>query len=129
MTLRDLHIDQSARVVNVEGNGISRQHLLDMGLIPDAVIKVVKYAPMGDPMEVLIHGYSLTLRLAEAAHIQVCPLTERNFVSDDVSEADDDSTFNHPEARVAETLHEHNSHPGYGEAGIYHDKTHEHPLS
>ena len=129
MTLRDLHIGQSARVVNVEGNGISRQHLLDMGLIPDAVIKVVKYAPMGDPMEVLIHGYSLTLRLAEAAHIQVCPLTERNFVSDDVSEADDDSTFNHPEARVAETLHEHNSHPGYGEAGIYHDKTHEHPLS
>ena len=88
MTLRDLHIGQSARVVNVEGDGINRQHLLDMGLIPDAVIKVVKYAPMGDPMEVLIHGYSLTLRLAEAAHIQVCPLTERNFVSDDVSKVD-----------------------------------------
>ena len=129
MTLRDLHIGQSARVVNVEGNGINRQHLLDMGVIPGAVIKLVKYAPMGDPMEVMIHGYSLTLRLAEAAQIQVCPMTEKNFVTDRKTEKVDNSTFNHPEARVAETLHEHNSHPGYGEAGVYHDKTHENPLA
>lgn len=128
MTLRDLHIDQSARVVNVDGDGINRQHLLDMGIIPGAVIKLVKYAPMGDPMEVMIHGYSLTLRLAEAAHIQVCPMTEKNFVTDGETEKVDNSTFNHPEARVAETLHEHNSHPGYGEAGVYHDKNHERPL-
>ena len=129
MTLRDLHIGQSARVVNVEGDGINRQHLLDMGIIPGAVIKLVKYAPMGDPMEVMIHGYSLTLRLAEAAHIQVCPMTEKNFVTNGEKEKVDSSTFDNPEARVAETLHEHNSHPGYGEAGIYHDKTHEHPLA
>ena len=95
MTLRDLHIGQSARVVNVGGDGINRQHLLDMGIIPDAVIKLVKFAPMGDPMEVMIHGYSLTLRLAEAAHIQVCPMSEVNFFSDEDKEKVDSSSFNH----------------------------------
>jgi len=129
MTLRGLKIGQSGKVVKVEGNGTSRQHLLDMGIIPGTTIKLVKFAPMGDPMEVMVHGYSLTLRLAEADKISI----EVEEHSDNSSEAElkeqNDSTFTHPEARVAETLHEHNSHPGYGEAGIYHDKNHEHPLS
>ena len=129
MTLRDLQIGQFGKVVKVEGNGISRQHLLDMGIIPGTIVKLVKFAPMGDPMEVMVHGYSLTLRLAEAEKIAV----QIEESADNPSEADKiqqkKSPFTHPEARVAETLHEHNSHPGYGEAGIYHDKDHENPLS
>lgn len=129
MTLRDLKIGQSGQVVKVEGNGISRQHLLDMGIIPGATIKLVKYAPMGDPMEVMIHGYSLTLRLAEAEKIEIQALEISDTALNEGGFRKNVSPFSHPEARVAETLHEHNSHPGYGEAGIYHDKTHEHPLS
>ena len=128
MTLRDLQIGQFGKVVTVEGNGISRQHLLDMGIIPGTIVKLVKFAPMGDPMEVMLHGYSLTLRLAEAEKISV----QRAESTDSTSDADTKqnySPFTHPEARVAETLHEHNSHPGYGEAGIYHDKDHENPLA
>lgn len=129
MSLRDLKIGQFGKVVKVEGNGISRQHLLDMGIIPGTTIKLVKYAPMGDPMEVLIHGYSLTLRLAEAEKISVQVEETANNTSEAETHKQNNSPFIHPEARVAETLHEHNSHPGYGEAGIYHDKSHEHPLS
>ena len=129
MTLRDLKIGQFGEVTQVEGNGICRQHLLDMGIIPGTTIKLVKYAPMGDPMEVMVHGYSLTLRLAEAEKISV----QRAEPTDSTTNADttpqNNSPFTHPEARVAESLHEHNSHPGYGEAGIYHDKNHERPLS
>ena len=73
ITLDKLDIGQSARIQTVNGEGQRRQHFLDMGLIPDAVIKLVKYAPLGDPMEVMIHGYSLTLRKADAALIEVEP--------------------------------------------------------
>ena len=72
-TLEKLNIGQSARIKAVNGEGQRRQHFLDMGLIPDAIIKLVKYAPLGDPMEVMIHGYALTLRKADAALIEVEP--------------------------------------------------------
>ena len=72
-TLDKLEIGQSAVIKKVKGKGSRRQHFLDMGVIPDAVVKLVKYAPMGDPMEVMIHGYSLTLRKADATMIEVEP--------------------------------------------------------
>ena len=74
MTLRDCKPGQSARVLSVGGEGALRQHFLDMGVIPGAELTVVKLAPMGDPMELRIHGYELTLRLADAEKIQIAPL-------------------------------------------------------
>ena len=67
MTLNNLQIGESAEIVAVGGAGALRQHFLDMGLIPGAEVTLVKFAPMGDPMELLIHGYELTLRLEDAA--------------------------------------------------------------
>ncbi len=71
MTLKNLEIGQSATVVSVGGEGALRQHFLDMGLIPDADVTLVKYAPMGDPMELRIHGYELTLRVEDAEKIKI----------------------------------------------------------
>ena len=129
MTLRELKIGESAVVMAVGGEGALRQHFLDMGLLPGVEVKLLKYAPMGDPMELLVRGYTLSLRLEEAANIscEVCEtcnwgqtpfaqMTKRGlspFVS-----SDEDFGYNL-------TLHEHNSHPGLGEAGKYHDPTHE----
>jgi ferrous iron transport protein B len=78
MTLKDLHIGQSATITAVGGEGALRQHFIDMGVIPGADVTLVKYAPMGDPMELLIHGYELTLRLADAAKIDVEPTEKKN---------------------------------------------------
>ena len=71
MTLKDLSIGKTATVCSVGGEGALRQHFLDMGLIPTADVTMVKYAPMGDPVEVRIHSYELTLRLDDAAQITV----------------------------------------------------------
>ena len=71
MTLKELAIGESAVIVSVGGEGALRQHFLDMGVIPGAEVTLVKYAPMGDPMELRIHGYELTLRLADAQQIEV----------------------------------------------------------
>ena len=71
MTLKELQIGKSAVVDTVGGSGALRQHFLDMGLIPGAEVTLVKLAPMGDPMELRIHGYELTLRLDDAARIGV----------------------------------------------------------
>lgn len=111
MTLDKLNIGQSACIKTVGGEGSNRQHFLDMGVIPDAVIKIVKYAPMGDPMEVAIHGYSLTLRKADAALIEVEPCEEKTE-----HQQDSNPIFDEKE------------HPGFGEAGKYHSKDHENPL-
>ena len=118
-TLDKLEIGQSAVIKTVKGKGSRRQHFLDMGVIPDAVVKLVKYAPLGDPMEVLIHGYSLTLRKADAKMIEV-ELNENTTV-----ENNDDFDINR---LYITSLHDHNAHPGLGEEGIYHDKTHENPV-
>ena len=117
ITLNQLKIGQSARIVAVNGEGSRRQHFLDMGVIPDAIVKLVKFAPLGDPMEVMIHGYSLTLRIADATLIDVEPSTEEEAVEDI-----------DPNRLYITALHDHNAHPGLGEEGIYHDKTHESPL-
>ena len=70
-TIKDLKIGESALITSVGGEGALRQHFLDMGLIPGAQVQLVKYAPMGDPMELQVHGYELTLRVADAAEIAV----------------------------------------------------------
>ena len=74
MTLKELELGNTAVVTVVGGEGSLRQHFLDMGVIPGAEVTLVKYAPMGDPMELRIHGYELTLRLADAARIEVEPV-------------------------------------------------------
>ena len=116
MTLRELPVGGSAVILEVGGTGSLRQHFLDMGLIPGARVKLVKYAPLGDPMELLVGGYTLTLRLADAAKIRI-ELAEElpqegNFIADD------------PSVRSVDPA----AHPGFGEAGRYHDKSHENPL-
>ncbi len=120
MTLKELKIGQTAAVLSVGGEGALRQHFLDMGLVPGAEVCLIKYAPMGDPMQVQIHGYELTIRLDDAAKIGVA----------DVQSAKDRSA-----ASVAGTAekknasrHEHTEHPGLGETGKYHVKADEHPL-
>jgi len=111
MKLSELKQGQSAYICSVGGKGALRQHLLDMGVIPGAHVKLIKFAPMGDPMEVRIHGYELTLRLSDADKI-VIRLT-------------DDEVIEQVEERVAEDETEH---PGLGEEGRYHEKKGEAPL-
>ena len=80
MTLRELEAGKSAVIRRVGGEGALRQHFLDMGMIPGAEVTVVKLAPMGDPMEVQVHGYELTLRLAEADQIDIEPIRQRSRI-------------------------------------------------
>ncbi len=112
-TLKDIRIGQSALVVNLNGEGALRQHFLDMGVIPGTRVTVVKYAPMGDPVELLIHGYKLTLRLADAEKIEVEPVTAEK----DKAETGDTGE----KEKVSE-------HPGFGEGGKYHPKGSGDPL-
>ena len=120
-TLDQLEIGKSARIRTVNGEGSRRQHFLDMGVIPEAIVKLVKYAPMGDPMELLIHGYSLTLRKSDAALIEVEPCAEAELPETPKQQNDNNQLY-------ITALHDHNAHPGLGEEGVYHDKTHENPL-
>ena len=121
ISLEQLGIGQFAVIKAVGGEGSRRQHFLDMGLIPDATIKIVKYAPLGDPMEVVIHGYSLTLRKEDASLITVEPCDEKESTDKASTVIDDNRLY-------ITALHDHNAHPGLGEEGIYHDKDHENPL-
>lgn len=113
MTLKELEIGKSARITVVGGEGELRQHFLDMGVIPGAEITLIKFAPMGDPMEFQIHGYELTLRVADAEKIEIEPLKERKEQKD---------------AGNAKDTVDHIEHPGYGEGGKYHVKADEKPL-
>ena len=114
-TLRDLKIGETGTVVSVGGEGALRQHFLDMGIIPEADVKLIKYAPMGDPMELRIHGYDLTLRLDDAGEIEI-----RNIRTKSDSEVNTKAT----KTKKAEI-----EHPGLGENGIrYHAKADENPL-
>ena len=110
MTLKELEIGKSATIKTVGGSGALRQHFLDMGMIPGAEVTVVKLAPMGDPMELQIHGYELTLRLAEADQIEIEPIKKR-------SRAHEGKEYLKP-----------SEHPGLGEDGKYHSKESENPL-
>ena len=110
MTLKDLNIGETAVVGTVGGEGALRQHFLDMGLIPGEEVTLVKFAPMGDPMELSIHGYELTLRLDDAARIGV-------------------TLAKAPAAKkAAEESEKPVEHPGLGEGGRYHTKKGENPL-
>lgn len=118
MTLDKLKVDESAVVKKVGGEGVLRQHLLDMGVIPGAEIYVIKFAPMGDPIEIQIHGYELTLRLSEASKITVEKIDERRDLEEEV---DEEQGFNHH-------IHSSVEHPGLGEDGKYHCKNDGDPL-
>ena len=110
MQLKELHIGQRARITEVGGEGALRQHLLDMGVIPGAEIMPIKLAPMGDPMEVRIHGYELTLRLADAAMIGVQPIEENGNDNDNEN---GDFSFDGKGNAPCHKL----EHPGLGEDG------------
>ena len=109
MTLRDLPIGKTATIRSVGGEGALRQHFLDMGLIPKGDVTMVKYAPMGDPMELRIHSYELTLRLADAEKIEI----------ENIRDTSEETV-----TRNRENI----PHPGLGEGGKYHQKETEHPL-
>ena len=110
MTLKELEIGKSAAIKKVGGEGALRQHFLDMGMIPGAEVTVVKLAPMGDPMELQIHGYELTLRLAEADQIEIEPIHQRS------------------RSHQGSEYIKKSAHPGLGEEGKYHSKENENPL-
>ncbi len=113
MTQKDLKIGEKAIIKEVGGEGSLRQHFLDMGIIPGATVKLIKYAPMGDPIALLIHGYELSLRLADAKNIKIEPIA---------AEADPDIfPGNSQRPKISE-------HPGLGETGKYHSRVHENPL-
>ena len=109
MTLKDLPIGKTATVQSVGGDGVLRQHFLDMGLIPQADVTMVKYAPMGDPVELRIHSYELTLRLADAQKIIVENVRDAKAA---------------PPNKRKEAI----PHPGLGEGGKFHSKKEETPL-
>ena len=109
MTLKELPIGKTATIVSVGGEGALRQHFLDMGIIPKAEITMVKYAPMGDPVEVRIHSYELTLRLADAEKITIENICEKKLL---------------PPKQTSKLI----DHPGLGEGGRYHNKEEENPL-
>ena len=110
MTLKELAIGKSAVIRTVGASGALRQHFLDMGMIPGAEVTVVKFAPMGDPMELQVHGYELTLRLAEAEQIEVEEISER--------------TNSHSRGERLKPV----DHPGLGEEGKYHSEEDANPL-
>lgn len=110
MTLKELKAGESARILSVGGEGALRQHFLDMGVIPGAEMTVIKFAPMGDPMELQVHGYELTLRLADADQIEIEKIDAR------AREHKGLSAISNAE------------HPGLGEEGKYHVKGSKKPL-
>lgn len=157
MTIKDMKTGQSATILKVGGEAALRQHFLDMGLIQGAEVTVIKYAPMGDPVELRIHGYELTIRLADAAQIEVSSIhsdepysvnkTAVNSVSESTNCNDDEaaSEKNADKNRLSSIRERHTKdkrkktdktgdrhikteHPGLGEGGRFHDKENEHPL-
>lgn len=112
MTLKELGVGKTATIEKVNGEGALRQHLLDMGLIKGAEVTVVKYAPMGDPVEVRIHGYELTLRLSEAENVITGKAHKPSF--------DENKNIKKIKKKI--------EHPGIGEGGKFHLKSDEKPL-
>lgn len=110
MNLKELEPGKSAVITEVGGEGALRQHFLDMGMIPGAEVTMIKYAPMGDPVELLIHGYKLTLRIADAERISIKPLTKTK----------------NPQRKHHSASEK--KHPGLGEGGIFHPKGSGNPL-
>lgn len=113
MTLRELPIGKKATITTVGGEGALRQHFLDMGVIPNTDIVLVKYAPLGDPMELMIHGYELTLRLSDAEKIEIKDIRDTGQMEQKKDKKPDRKGI---------------MHPGLGEGGKYHVKATENPL-
>ena len=135
MTIKDLKIGETAIVTEVGGEGALRQHFLDMGMIPGTVVKVVKYAPMGDPVQLMIHGYDLTLRLADAEKITVAARTQageaRKETDSEGAEGGRKSGSrkkSRTRGKEKESRSGYVDHPGLGEGGKYHDPTTENKL-
>ncbi|MBQ5932860.1 MAG: ferrous iron transport protein B [Lachnospiraceae bacterium] len=150
MTLKDLKKGESAVITTVGGQGALRQHFLDMGVIPGAEVTLIKYAPMGDPMELTIHGYELTLRLADAEKIGIEAVQSVNVSDENKDEAVSDKGHKAEKngkdtkdgkaiksgkddkagkgEKASKELRKYREHPGFGEEGIYHDHTNENPL-
>ncbi|MBR6106881.1 MAG: ferrous iron transport protein B [Oscillospiraceae bacterium] len=110
MTLKDIKVGEACKVTHIGGDGALRQHFLDMGLIPGTEVQVVKYAPMGDPVELRLHGYELTLRLSDAAQITAEPISAKEH------------------SAVQKQTRRHAEHPGLGEGGRFHPKGSGNPL-
>ena len=128
MKLNELEIGKKAKIISVAGEGQLRHHILDMGLIPGTVVTLVKYAPMGDPMELLVRGYELTLRVDDAKLIGIEPVSnaEKNTDSKNKSENNNlDKAGKEKNSKKSGSVIEH---PGLGEGGRYHVKEHENPL-
>ena len=128
MKLNELEIGKKAKIISVAGEGQLRHHILDMGLIPGTVVTLVKYAPMGDPMELLVRGYELTLRVDDAKLIGIEPISnaEKNTDSKNKSENNNlDKAGKEKNSKKSGSVIEH---PGLGEGGRYHVKEHENPL-
>lgn len=128
MKLNELEIGKKAKIISVAGEGQLRHHILDMGLIPGTVVTLVKYAPMGDPMELLVRGYELTLRVDDAKLIGIEPVSnaEKNTDSKNKSENNNlDKSGKEKNSKKSGSVIEH---PGLGEGGRYHVKEHENPL-
>ena len=104
MTLKDIKVGESCRITQIGGSGALRQHFLDMGLIPGTEVQVVKYAPMGDPVELRLHGYELTLRLTDAEQIGAEPVSKKELAAD------------------RKPMRKSTEHPGLGEGGRFHPK-------
>lgn len=119
-SLNELKVGEAGRIDTVGGEGALRQHFLDMGVIPGAVVSVVKFAPMGDPVEIKIHGYELTLRLADAEKIGVTRIS--------ADEADFANVEPQSKRRVKADTKKASIHPALGEAGIHHIKGSGNPL-
>lgn len=121
MTLKELQIGKSAVIDKVGGEGALRQHFLDMGMIPGTEVTVVKLAPMGDPMELKIRGYELTIRVSDAEKIEIIPIEET--VGEDPCEI---SNRKHRTRSI--NINRRNTHPGLGEEGKFHQKEDGDPL-
>ena len=119
-TIKDLKIGQAATVSAVGGEGALRQHFLDMGVIPGVTVELIKYAPMGDPIELKVQSYELTLRLADAAKIDVVNVRDPQEAERSLSGIASMPSDTNRDKFI--------DHPGLGEGGRYHDKKTEHPL-
>lgn len=120
MTLNELHLGKTATILSVGGEGALRQHFLDMGVIPGAEVTMIKLAPMGDPMELQIHGYELTLRIADAKKIEIDNVRDTQEKESGEEETD---KAGQDRKRKKSTMH-----PGLGEGGRFHAKEDENPL-
>ena len=128
MKLNELEIGKKAKIISVAGEGQLRHHILDMGLIPGTVVTLVKYAPMGDPMELLVRGYELTLRVDDAKLIGIEPVSNAKKNTDSKNKSENNNLDKAGKEKNSKKSGSAIEHPGLGEGGRYHVKEHENPL-